>query len=345
MRAVVLLEPEHVEVCDVAEPVLAAPHAAVVRVVATSICGSDLHLYHATVPAIGGTVLGHEGVGVVEAVGERVERVRVGDRVLISAVIGCGFCEACRARYPVGCQTLAVKVLGVSPLLAGTQAERVAVPFADFNLWALSPEVSDLDALLLTDIYPTGLYAAENARISPGDTVVVIGCGPVGLCAVQCARLFGPALVIAVDPLSYRRDWATRFGAQALHPNDEVVGRVLDLTAGRGADAVIEAVGSEATLHLAFDLVRPGGHVSIVGVLVREDVRFPLANAFLKDVTVRAGLVNVPRYLPALLALVRRGRLRPHEMITHTFGLEDAAQAYGKFDRKEDGCLKVCLRP
>ncbi len=345
MQAVVWIEPGRVEVRDIREPDLSDPHGAIVRVTATSICGSDLHLYHATIPVMPGTVLGHEAVGVVEAVGARVERVRVGERVLLPAVIGCGFCRSCRQAYPVDCETLPMKVLGVSPLLPGTQAELVAVPYADFNLWVLPPEVADVDALPLTDVFPTGLFAAENARIAPGDTVVVIGCGPVGLCAIQCAQLYGAALVIAVDRVPERLDWAKRLGAQAIPADDDVAPRVRNLTQGRGADAVIEAVGSEKTLHLALDLLRTGGRLSMVGVLVKEDVRLPLGTAFLKDVTLRVGLVNVPRYLPALFSLLHKHRLRAGAMITHVLSLADAARAYAMFDRKEQGCIKLCLRP
>ncbi|GBD27886.1 putative zinc-binding alcohol dehydrogenase [bacterium HR30] len=345
MRAVVWQGTETVVVEEVPAPAITDPHSAVVRVLASSICGSDLHLYHAKVPVVPGTILGHEAVGIVEAVGERVERVRVGDRVLISAVVGCGLCQPCRALYPVGCETISVKVFGVSPLLPGTQAEKVVVPYADFNVWPLPPEFSDLDALLLTDIFPTGLYAADNARVSPGDVVAVIGCGPVGLCAIQCAHLLGAAMVVAVDQVAERLRWATRFGAQAVANEGNVVRRVQEVTGEQGVDAVIEAVGSEETLRLALDLVRAGGRISMVGVLVREDVHFPLGAALLKDVTVRVGLVNVPRYLSQLFALVRNERLRPREMVTHTFSLSDAPRAYALFDRKEDGCLKVCLRP
>lgn len=345
MEAVVWEGRERVAVADVPEPELPGVHGAIVRVSAASICGSDLHLFHETVPVVPGTILGHEAVGVVEAVGSQVTRVRPGDRVLIPAVIGCGSCPACRAGYPVGCTTLAVKVFGVSPLLPGTQAEKVAVPYADFNLWPLPAEMEDGDALLLTDIYPTGLYAAENASIAPGDVVLVIGCGPVGLCAIQCAQLFGPSVIAALDPIEERRCWAQRFGATVFATAAEATSYLGEITGGRGANAVIEAVGSEATLHLAMDAVSTGGRVSMVGVLVRSDVSFPLGSAFLKDISFRVGLVNVPRYLGRLEALVRHGRLQPRTMLTHSFSLAEAPLAYRTFDRKLGGCLKVCLRP
>ncbi|MCX8072894.1 MAG: zinc-binding dehydrogenase [Candidatus Binatia bacterium] len=345
MQAVVWRGVEQVQVEDLPEPGLADRRAAIVDVVASSICGSDLHLYHGAVPVVPGTVLGHEAIGVVRATGTQVERVKPGDRVLIAAVVGCGLCPSCRTGYAVGCETLPVKVLGVSPFLAGVQAERVAVPYADYNLWPLPEEIDDLDALLLTDIFPTGLYAAESAAIVPGDTVVVIGCGPVGLCAIQCAQLFGAGLIVAIDPVAERREWAGQYGARALPPGSGAAAAVRELTGGRGADAVIEAVGSEQTLRLAVELVRTGGRVVMVGVLVRDDVPFPLGASFLKDVTFRAGLVSVPQYLPRLFALVRHGRLQPRKMITHHFSLSDAVAAYRTFDRREGGCLKVCLRP
>ena len=345
MRAVVWRGPENVQVETVPDPEVLEPHTALVRVAAASICGSDLHLYHATVPVLPGTILGHEAVGTVVSVGSQVERVRPGDRVLVPAVVGCGDCPSCRHGYPVGCESLPVRVLGVSPLLAGVQAEYVAVPYADYNLWTLPPEVEDHDALMLADIFPTGFFAAENAGVQPGQVVVVLGCGPVGLCAIQCVQLFSPAGVVAVDPVAERLEVAASFGATVLSVADDVAGHVRRLTRGQGADAVIEAVGSEETLRLAFDLVRTGGRVSMVGVLVREDVPFPLATAFLKDVTLRIGLVNVPRYLPQLFALLRRGKLNPKRLLTHTFPLSEAPAAYKTFDRKADGCLKVCLEP
>lgn len=345
MRAVVWRGEQNVAVEDVPSPQLGDEYSAIVEVQQSSICGSDLHLYHARVPVFPGTVLGHEAVGIVVDRGSRVERLQRGDRVLVPAVVGCGQCAACRRDYPVGCQALAAKVFGVSPALPGVQAEFVRVPFADYNLWRLPASIGNQAALMLADIFPTGFYAAQSAAIQAGDVVVVLGCGPVGLCAVQCAQLFSPAVIVAVDPIPARRERAAAFGALPANPNEGVVDIVSRLTDGCGADAVIEAVGSQETLRQAVELVRTGGHIAMVGVLIAEDVPFPLATAFLKDITLRTGLVNVPRFLPSLFRLVQHGKLHPEEMVTHTFPLSDAAAAYRLFDRKENGCLKVCLEP
>jgi len=344
MRAVVWHGAHDVRVDRVADPVPFDARSAVVRVEASSICGSDLHLYHGLVPVIPGTILGHECIGTVEEVGAHVQRFRAGERVLVPAVVGCGECEPCRQGYTVGCEGLAAKVFGVSPLLPGAQAEALAVPAADFNLRAIPPELSDEEALLLTDIGPTGFYAAANAAIVPGERVVVLGCGPVGLCALQSAALFSPAQLIAVDRVGERLSVAQRFATHVIDASKEDVAQaVRELTKGRGADAVIEAVGSAETLRSCFEIVRVGGRISVVGVLIREDFPFPMATALLKDLTVRVGLVDVERFLPQLFSLVRAGRFSLASLITHRFPFEQAPEAYRLFASRAQGCLKVWL--
>jgi 2-desacetyl-2-hydroxyethyl bacteriochlorophyllide A dehydrogenase len=346
MRAIVLHGPNDVRVESVADPRLPDPRGAIVRVTRASICGSDLHLYHGTVPAVPGTIIGHECVGVVEEVGGEVRHVKKGDRVIVPGVIGCGECPSCRAGYVVGCTTLLNKVYGVLPELPGAQAEALAVPHADSNLFPSPGDLSDEQLLFLTDILPTGYYAAENADIEPGQTVAVVGCGPVGLFAITAAHLFGPARILALDQVASRLAMAQRLGATPVE-----VGRqdprtaVLDATDGRGADAVIEAVGTAATVQLAFDLVRIGGTVSVVGVLMQPDFPFPMGTAFMKDLTFRIGLVNVPRFVHTLLPLVRSGRIDPTLLISHRLPLAEGRRAYELFDRKIDGCLKVVLAP
>lgn len=346
MRALVWHGPEDVRVERVGDPAPYDNRSAVVRVVASSICGSDLHLYHGLVPVVPGTVLGHEAIGIVEEVGSEVRRFRAGQRVLLPAVVGCGDCRPCRELYPVGCEVLAVKVYGVSPLLPGAQAEAVAVPAADYNLHRIPDGLTDEDSLLLTDIGPTGFYAATNAEVTPGDTVVVLGCGPVGLCALQSAALFSPAQLIAVDRVPSRLHKAKEFASRAIDAGNENVRAIVqELSAGRGADAVIEAVGAAETLRLAFDLVRIGGRVSVVGVLIREDFPFPMGTALLKDLCLRVGLVNVQRFLPRLVGLVQAGRLSLSSLVSHRFSLDQGPVAYRMFDERADGCLKVYLTP
>ena len=346
MRAVVFHGPQDVRVEQVPDAQLTDKRGAIVRVTRASICGSDLHLYHGAVPAEPGVVIGHECVGVIEDVGSEVRRFRRGDRVIVPGVVGCGDCESCRRGYPVGCANFVNKVYGIVKELPGGQAEAIAVPNADANLYASPSELNDEQILFLTDILPTGYFGAQNAHIQPGQTVVVIGCGPVGLFAMLSAQLFGPAQVLAVDRIAYRLERARQYGAVPIDASrDDVSGRVLEATEGRGAHAVIEAVGAPETVQLAFDLVRIGGVVSVVGVLLRNDFPFPMGTALMKDLTFRIGLVNVIGFIPTLLPLVRSGRLDPAALITHRMPLADGAQAYQLFDSRSDGCVKVALQP
>lgn len=316
------------------------------RVTRASICGSDLHPYHGVMPMLPGVVIGHECVGVVEDVGRDVRRFARGDRVIVPGVIGCGECDSCRRGYVVGCLRTANKVYGFSPDLPGGQAEAIRVPNADANLLPTPSPLSDEQVLFLTDILPTGYYAAENANLRAGQTVAVVGCGPVGLFAILSAQLFGPARILAIDRVGYRLEQARALGAvpiDASHqdPRDAV----LQATNGDGADAVIEAVGAADTVRLAFDLVRIGGVVSVVGVLLDAEFPFPMGTAFLKDLTFRIGLVDVPRFVPMLLPLIESGRIDPTILISHRLPLADGTRAYELFDQRLDGCLKVALTP
>jgi threonine dehydrogenase-like Zn-dependent dehydrogenase len=346
MKAVVLHGAYDVRVESVPDAGVSTPGSAVVRVTRASICGSDLHLYHAAVPIIPGTVIGHECVGVVEEVGREVRRFRKGDRVIVPGVIGCGDCDSCRAGYVVGCVNLFNKVYGVSPELPGAQAEAITVPAADHNLWPAPRDLEDEQVLFLTDILPTGYFAAVNARIAPGQTVVVVGCGPVGMSAIICAQLHGPARVLAVDRVSERLSQAQRFGATPINAETtDPRTAVFEATGGIGADAVIEAVGSVPTVQLAFDVTRIGGVVSVVGVVLDQEFPFPMGTAFMKDLTFRIGLVNVPAFIPTLLSLVRSGRIDPKQLITHRMPLTAGREAYEIFDKRREGCLKVVLTP
>jgi threonine dehydrogenase-like Zn-dependent dehydrogenase len=234
----------------------------------------------------------------------------------------------------------------MSPELPGGQAEAIAVPNADANLWPSPGELTDDQVLFLTDILPTGYFAVQNAAIRPGDTVVVIGCGPVGLSAILCAQLLSPATILAVDRIGYRLDQARGFGAVPIDAgSQDVRSAVWEATDGRGAHAVIEAVGATETVHLAFELVRVGGVVSVVGVLIQQDFAFPMGTAFMKDLTFRIGLVNVPRFLPSLIALIRSQRIDPTVLISHRLPISEGVRAYEMFDQRRDGCLKVALLP
>ena len=346
MKAIVFQGAYDVRVESVPDAGLVDARSAVVKVSRASICGSDLHLSHAVVTVIPGTVIGHECVGVVEAVGADVRRFRKGDRVIVPGVVGCGDCDPCRRGYLVGCTTFFNKVYGVSPELPGAQAEALTVPVADYNLLPAPSDLDDEQVLFLTDILPTGYYAAANAAIVPGQTVVVIGCGPVGLASILSAHLHGPARVLAVDRVAERLLQAQRFGAEPIDAGAvDVRSAVLEKTAGCGADAVIEAVGRVPTVPLALDIARIGGVVSVVGVVLDAEFPFPMGTAFMKDLTFRIGLVNVPAFVPALTALVRSGRIDPKQLITHRMPLAAGREAYDLFDKRRDGCLKVVLTP
>jgi 2-desacetyl-2-hydroxyethyl bacteriochlorophyllide A dehydrogenase len=345
MRAVVLTGPHEVAVEEVADPVLPDPDGAVVRVERTAICGSDLHLYEGRLGSPG-IHLGHEFIGAVVEVGSEVRTVKPGDRVLASGVIGCGRCPGCRAGDPVACEQGGPRVFGTDPALPGGQAEAVAVPAADHALQLIPDAITDEQAVLLTDVLPTGYIGARRADVAPGDTVVVIGLGPVGTLALQCAQLLGAARVIGVDPLAERRANAARLGAVAVDPAaGGTAPQVLELTGGRGADSVIEAVGSDATVTDALFSARPAGTVSMIGVNLNLAFPFPLALAMGRNLTFRAAIAPIPSTWPALLPLVASGRLHPEEVFTHRLPLSEAPRAYQLFAHREDGCLKVLLDP
>jgi 2-desacetyl-2-hydroxyethyl bacteriochlorophyllide A dehydrogenase len=346
MRAVVLQGKNEVSVEDVPDPELSGPDGAIVKVERTAICGSDLHLYHGVMGGAG-VRLGHEFVGTVEEIGKEVTRLRVGDRVLVSGVIGCGTCAACLRLDPVVCSGgKAGKVFGTGPDLHGGQSEAVAVPAADRFTMKIPEGITTEQAVLLTDILPTGYLGARRADITPGSTVVVIGLGPVGVFALQCAQLFGPARILAVDQVPERLARAAELGAE---PVDASAGstpqQVLALTGGRGADSVIEAVGADATVKDALFCCAAGGTVSVIGANLNFAFPFPLGLAFLRRLTFRVTLASVPSTWSALVPLIERGRLHPEDVFTHHMGLSEAADAYRTFDQRTDGCLKVLLDP
>lgn len=344
MRGLVLHGPGDVRVEALPDPTPEDARGAVVRVLGTAICGSDLHLFHGGLGAGEPVRLGHEFVGEVVETGSAVAGVRAGDRVMVSGVIGCGECPPCRLGQVVRCRRMATRVFGTRPELPGGQAEAVAVPAADHALRRIPEGVSLEQAVLLTDILPTGHFGAKLAGIRPGDDVAVIGLGPVGLLAVLCAGLFGPARVFAVDPVPERRRHAAGLGALPLAP-EEAPEALAEATGGQGVDAVIEAVGGEAPLLSALQWVRAGGTVAVVGVNVRMDLPFPMGLAFMKALTVRTGLVPVPELWPELVPLVAAGRLAPERVFTHRMGLSRGPEAYDLFAARREGVLKVLLDP
>lgn len=345
MRAVVLNGAHDVSVETVDDPQLSGPDGVVVTVEHTAICGSDLHLYHGQ-QGSPGVRLGHEFIGTVAEAGGDVRSTRVGDRVLVSGVIGCGRCAQCVRGWPMRCLEGGSKVFGTGLDLHGGQAEAVAVPAADTSVKVIPPDIADEQAVLLTDILPTGFIGARRADITPGSTVVVIGLGPVGVFALQSAQLYGPARIIGVDPVASRRANAEALGAETIDPGQgSTMDQVLALTGGRGADSVIEAVGADQTITDAIWSVKPGGTVSVVGVSLNMELPFPMAVAMFKGVTFRICVADIPSTWDALIPLVASGRLHPEDVFTHRMALSDAADAYRLFDSREDGVLKVLLDP
>jgi threonine dehydrogenase-like Zn-dependent dehydrogenase len=345
MRAVVLQGERDVTVESVPDATVPGPDGLLLRVERAAICGSDLHLYHGPM-TIPGVRLGHEFVGTVEEVGSDVHTVARGDRVLVSGVIGCGRCAPCRAGDPVVCRNAGTKVFGTTLDLPGGQAEAVGVPAADASVLAIPDGVSTEQALLLTDILPTGYLGAARADIEPGDTVVVIGLGPVGVLALECAQLFGPSRVLAVDMVPERLANAERLGAEPIDASDgATVATVLERTGGRGAEAVIEAVGADQSITDAIFCAAPGATVSVVGVNLNFAFPFPIPVALMKRLTFRVTLAAIPTAWPMLVPLIAQGRLRPEDVFTHRMDLSTAAEAYRMFDAREDGVLKVMLDP
>jgi alcohol dehydrogenase len=343
MKALVYHGPGRRSWEEVAEPRIQDPEDAVVRVDAVTICGTDLHILKGDVPTVESPrVLGHEAVGTVEEVGPSCRNTRAGDRVLISCISACRRCRYCReARYG---QCLGGGGWILGHRVDGVQAERVRVPFADNSTYALPDTVTDESALLLADIMPTSFEVGVLApHVEPGDTVVIVGAGPIGLAAVVTAQLFSPQAIIVVDPARARLGAAKSMGADiTLTPADDVAGVVREHSGGLGADVAIEAVGIPETFETCTELVRPGGRVANVGVH-GAPATLHLESLWIKDITVTTGLVDTST-TPRLLRMMAAGRLSGDGLITHRFGLDEMQDAYDVFSRPEDsGAIKVAL--
>ncbi len=344
MRAVLFQGKGQVALGEVPKPTLKAPGDVLVRVTLAAICGSDLHLYHGALPMLPGSSLGHEFVGVVEEVGEGVQSLRPGDRVVGPFHVACGACRACRRGEYNLCERRGV--YGYGPLmgnLPGAQAEWLLVPYGDVNLRKLPPGLPEERAIFAGDILSTAFGGLVQGRLKPGERVAVIGAGPLGLMAVESAWVLGASKVLALDRVESRLRMAESLGAIPIHVEREnPKRRVLEETEDEGADLVVEAVGGEATVALALDLVRPGGRVSALGVTTASSFPFPLSSALVRDLTFRIGLANVHRHIDPVLALLGEGRLRPERVVSHVLPLEEAPRGYELFDRKE--AQKVLLK-
>ena len=382
-----------VRVEEVADPRIEADDDVVLRVTATAICGSDLHLYRGKVPALqDGDILGHEFIGIVEETGRSVASLRRGDRVVVPFTISCGECFFCARELYAACETTnrqtglmegrgaiinkknvrsGAALFGYTHLyggIPGGQAEFVRVPKANVGPLKIPAELDDEQVLFLSDILPTGFMAVVNAEIDRDSTVAILGAGPVGLMAAACARLKGARTIYMIDHHPYRLEFAGRtYGAIPLNFDeiDDPAAEIVRQTDRRGVDAAIDAVGFEAkgsvtetvmtnlkleggsgsALRQAIAAVRRGGVVSVSGVYAGFIHAFLFGDAFEKGLTFRMGQTHVKKFLPELLKHVQSGALRPEEIISHRLPLSQASRAYEIFDRKEEECRKVVLRP
>ena len=349
MKALVYHGPGQRSWDDVPDPHVINPSDAVVRVETTTICGTDLHILKGDVPAVTeGRILGHEGVGTIVEVGPAVRNHAVGDRVIISCISSCGVCSYCRSGNPSHCLAdEGTSGIGwiLGHLIDGTQAELVRIPFADTSLYAVPEGVRDDAAVLLSDILPTGFeIGVQYGQVKPGDTVAVVGAGPVGLAVMATAALYGAAQVVAIDLDVNRIAKAKTLGAThgVCSADADWQEQVLALTDGYGVDVAIEAVGIPATFRMCTDLVRPGGHVANVGVHGRA-VELPLQDLWIKNITISMGLVNTDT-LGMLLKLVTQNKLPVDAFVTHRFGLDDMMGAYDTFgDAANTKALKVVI--
>lgn len=344
MKALVYEGPGSKSWKDVPDPVILDDGDAIVRVDATTICGTDLHILKGDVPeTTSGRILGHEAVGTVVEVGPGVKTLNIGDRVLVSCISACGRCRFCREGSYGQCLGGGGWILG--HLIDGTQAEMVRVPFADTSTYSVPDGASDEEILMLADILPTSYEVGVlNGSVRPGDTVAIVGAGPIGLSAILGAKLFSPGHIIAIDLSDARLDAAKRFGADVTVNNgrEDAVAIVQSLTEGLGADVAIEAVGVPQTFELCTELVRPGGHVANIGVH-GEPATLHLESLWIRNVTVTTGLVDTYS-TPTLLRLVASHLIDAERFVSHHFELDQIVEAYDIFSRaSETGALKVVI--
>jgi alcohol dehydrogenase len=344
MRALVYRGPGRKAWEEVPDPEITDDGDVIVRVDATTICGTDLHILGGDVPEVRpGRILGHEAVGTVDEVGDGVHTIAPGDRVLVSCISACGTCRFCRQGRYGQCLAGGGWILGHK--IDGTQAEYVRVPYADTSTFRIPDGVSDEEALMLADILPTGYEVGVLAGgVRPGDVVAVVGTGPVGLAAITGAQLFSPSHIVAIDRSDARLDAAKQFGADVTVNNtrEDPLAVIRDLTGRLGADVSIEAVGTPATFELAVSLIRPCGRIANIGVH-GEAATLHLDKLWTKDITITTGLVDTSS-TPTLMHLVSSGQLDAKRFITHHFSLDDIEAAYDVFARSaETSALKVVL--
>jgi threonine dehydrogenase-like Zn-dependent dehydrogenase len=378
MKAVVFHGVGDIRVDEVPQPKIQDPTDAVVRLTASAICGTDLHFVRGTMPGVEeGRILGHEGVGVVEELGEWVRNFDEGDRVVIGSTIACGTCSYCRAAYYAQCDNANPNGPGTAFFggpedaggFDGLQAEYARIPYANVGMVKLPDEVTDDQAILISDIFPTGYQAADIAEVGDGDVVCVFGCGPVGQFAIWSAKHLGAGRVIAVDAVGDRLEAARAQGAEIVNFEDEnPVEMIKEMTRGVGPDRVIDAVGVDAerpsggdgessdglwqpgsgptqVAEWAVECVAKAGTVCLIGVYPPTVADFPIGAAMMKNLTLQMGNCNHRKYIPHLVELTRAGAVDPSDLITQIADTHDVIDAYEAFDQRRPGWLKVALDP
>jgi len=343
MKAFVYHGPGKYKLEDMPKPALREATDALVRVTKTTICGTDLHILKGDLPSVApGRILGHEGIGIVEEVGTGVSRFHPGDRVLISCITACGKCEYCRRGMPSHCET-GGWILGNT--IDGTQAEFVRIPFADTSLYAIPADADEDAMVMLSDILPTGYECGVlNGSVKPGDTVAIIGAGPVGLSALLTAQFYAPAQLISIDLDDNRLEVAKQLGATAVvnSTDGRAVEKVMAMTSGKGVDVAIEAVGVAATFGLCQEIIGAGGHIANIGVH-GASVTLHLEKLWSQNISITTRLVDAIT-TPLLLKTVMAGKLQPKQLITHHFMLKDVMMAYDTFGNAgRERALKVIL--
>ena len=348
MRAITFQDIERVAVETLPDAGIEAPRDAVLKVEVAGICGSDLHVYHGREVGIDiGTALGHEYVGRVVEIGEAVEGLKVGDRVVGPFTTNCGDCFYCL--HDLSCRCVRGQLLGWRERgegLHGAQAELLRVPLADSTLVRVDDHLPVDEVLFVGDILATGFYGAELGGVGPGSVTCVIGCGPVGLMAILASRELGAERIYALDSVATRLDLAERLGAIPVDISEiDAVELIQSATEGRGADVVLEAVGSPAATRAGVDILRPGGTLSAIGVHTEENFAFAPGEAYDKNLTYRAGRCPARHYTERLLEIVARGTYDLGSLVSHHLPLEEGVEGYAMFAERRDGCSKVVLLP
>lgn len=387
MKALVFHKPKDVRVETVEDPKIQELTDVIIKVTSTAICGSDLHIYNGMVPQVRPMVLGHEFMGIVQEVGKGVSKLKVGDRIVVPFPISCGSCHFCNMQEYTHCESSnhktygpegeIIKAKGAGSALYGYtdlyggydggQAEYARVQYADFSPRIVPDSLTDEEVLFLTDIFPTGWSAIDWAELKGGETVVVFGCGPVGIMAMKSAWLKGAKRVIGVDILPYRLEKARlSAGVETINAAEtNAVEVIRQMTEGYGADVCVDAVGMEAdrtflekamnviqvekgsmkVLEYCFDAVRRGGTVTVVGVYGSPYDNFPLYKWFDKGIKLKGGQAPVQKHIDHLMSLVTSGKVKLDDVISHKVPLLQASKMYDIFNKKEDNCTKVVLKP